>query len=189
AWIGCLFLAAAALLLAGFWAYHLWLVCTGRTTKEHLGRRQSALDVAGEPTLFAARGPKLFDPRAWVDDDNWPLTVAASRRRQVVAVPAALSSATGSLSNIGSHRSIEAPVSRTVPPLALPSQPPRQPPRMVPLLALPSQQPLLQGPTEAAIPPVGRSQGGRAQEFQLAQDIARDVQPTQGETSTGSENV
>jgi len=64
---GCCALAATALLLAGLWLYHLRLVLTNRTTKEHLMPRRRPLDVSSEPTLCAPRGPQLFDPRAWVD--------------------------------------------------------------------------------------------------------------------------
>eukprot|EP00747_Dinoflagellata_sp_TGD_P219994 gnl/TRDRNA2_/TRDRNA2_92010_c0_seq1.p1 gnl/TRDRNA2_/TRDRNA2_92010_c0~~gnl/TRDRNA2_/TRDRNA2_92010_c0_seq1.p1 ORF type:complete len:376 (-),score=24.32 gnl/TRDRNA2_/TRDRNA2_92010_c0_seq1:121-1248(-) len=52
-----------AILLVGFLGYHLFLISTGRTTKEH--RRQILRDN-NEPTLCAPRGPRLFDPRATI---------------------------------------------------------------------------------------------------------------------------
>mmetsp|Transcript_93079 Transcript_93079/g.289679 ORF Transcript_93079/g.289679 Transcript_93079/m.289679 type:complete len:447 (+) Transcript_93079:147-1487(+) len=67
--VGCLSLAGVAVLLALLWLYHLWLVLRGQTTKEHWTRRQRHLDVSSEPTLCAPRGPRLFDPRAWIDPD------------------------------------------------------------------------------------------------------------------------
>jgi len=64
--VGCYTMAGTALLLVVLWIYHLWLVLRGKTTKEHLTGR-GALDISGEPTLCAPRGPQLFDPHAWVD--------------------------------------------------------------------------------------------------------------------------
>jgi hypothetical protein len=68
-----------AILLGILWLYHLSLIVTGQTTKEHLSRRRAVrgghrrgaavpllADVSGEPTLLAPRGPRLFDPYAWV---------------------------------------------------------------------------------------------------------------------------
>lgn len=46
------------------WLYHLFLIFTSRTTKEF---RRDIPNVAEEPTLCARRGPRLFDPRAFVD--------------------------------------------------------------------------------------------------------------------------
>jgi len=63
--VGVVAASAAALFL--LWVYHLMLVLTGRTTKEHLTGRGPPLDVHNEPTLCARRGPRLFDPREWVD--------------------------------------------------------------------------------------------------------------------------
>lgn len=57
--------ALAALAAAGLWVYHLFLISQGKTTKEHLQRK--SLDINSEPTACAPRGPRLFDPRAWVD--------------------------------------------------------------------------------------------------------------------------
>lgn len=74
-------LAAIALLLVFLWFYHIWLVVKGRTTKEHLGHR--SLDMSGEPTLFAPRGPRLFDPMAWADESILAANVA--RRKALKA--------------------------------------------------------------------------------------------------------
>eukprot|EP00929_Paragymnodinium_shiwhaense_P102497 TRINITY_DN65696_c0_g1_i1.p1 TRINITY_DN65696_c0_g1~~TRINITY_DN65696_c0_g1_i1.p1 ORF type:complete len:462 (-),score=67.95 TRINITY_DN65696_c0_g1_i1:150-1535(-) len=61
--IGCLI--AIAVLMAGLlWCYHCFLIATKRTTKEF---RKNLENVDEEPTLCGARGPRLFDPRAWVD--------------------------------------------------------------------------------------------------------------------------
>lgn len=54
----------AALLSFILWLYHLFLILTARTTKEF---RRKIPNVAEEPTLCAARGPRLFDPWAMVD--------------------------------------------------------------------------------------------------------------------------
>lgn len=81
--VGCVLVAAASLMLVALWIYHLCLIISGKTTKEHLGRRQS-LDVASEPTLCGPRGAQLFDPQAWISDT--PAAVSAARRRQVVCV-------------------------------------------------------------------------------------------------------
>merc|ERR1739845_226315 len=46
-------------------------------TKEHLTSHRRTLDVSSEPTLCAPRGPRLFDPRAWVEEI--PLAEALAR--------------------------------------------------------------------------------------------------------------
>lgn len=46
------------------WFYHVFLIATNQTTKE---QRRSISNLTEEPTLFAARGPRLFDPWAVVD--------------------------------------------------------------------------------------------------------------------------
>lgn len=62
---GCACLSAVALLLAGLWLYHLWLVARGETTKENItGRRR--VNVGAEPALCSRRGPRLFNPRVLV---------------------------------------------------------------------------------------------------------------------------
>lgn len=65
--VGVAGLAGIALLaLLVFLGYHLFLIMSGMTTKEHLGKSSRASNIAEEPTLFAARGPRLFDPRVFV---------------------------------------------------------------------------------------------------------------------------
>lgn len=46
------------------WVYHAFLIATRRTTKEY---RKSVPNLDEEPTLCAARGPRLFDPLQEVD--------------------------------------------------------------------------------------------------------------------------
>mmetsp|Transcript_45757 Transcript_45757/g.122642 ORF Transcript_45757/g.122642 Transcript_45757/m.122642 type:complete len:378 (-) Transcript_45757:75-1208(-) len=58
--------ALPALLLAGLWVYHLYLISQGKTTKEHLKGRKPIQGLMDEPTLCAPRGPQLFDQFAWV---------------------------------------------------------------------------------------------------------------------------
>lgn len=50
-----------AIVLLGLLAYHLFLISTGRTTKEH---RRRIVRFEDEPTLCGPRGPRLFNPRA-----------------------------------------------------------------------------------------------------------------------------
>lgn len=57
----------AALLALILWCYHLFLITTGRTTKEY---RRNIPNVTEEPTLCAARGPRLFDPWALIDPSD-----------------------------------------------------------------------------------------------------------------------
>jgi len=57
-------IAVAALLSLLLWVYHVFLIATNRTTKEH---RREIANVTDEPTLLAPRGPPLFDPWALVD--------------------------------------------------------------------------------------------------------------------------
>jgi len=58
-----LVVSLVAVALLGLWCYHLFLVATNRTTKEH---RKSLENQTEEPTLCAPRGPRLFDPKAWI---------------------------------------------------------------------------------------------------------------------------
>mmetsp|Transcript_32773 Transcript_32773/g.69789 ORF Transcript_32773/g.69789 Transcript_32773/m.69789 type:complete len:388 (-) Transcript_32773:72-1235(-) len=60
---GCLVIIAA-LLSCVLWSYHVFLITSGKTTKEF---RKSMPDIAEEPTLCTSRGPGLFDPRMLVD--------------------------------------------------------------------------------------------------------------------------
>lgn len=59
-----------AVALLALWCYHLFLVATGRTTKEH--RREVVQGISEEPTLCAPRGPRLFNPRAWIKVEILP---------------------------------------------------------------------------------------------------------------------
>jgi len=59
--------SGVAVALLGLWSYHIFLVATNQTTKEH--RKGLQKDVSEEPTLCAPRGPRLFDPRAWIEVD------------------------------------------------------------------------------------------------------------------------
>merc|ERR1740123_1474748 len=65
--VGALIIALCALvgvisaILLAFLIYHIVLISMGKTTKEHLRGRQLRVDA--DPTLFAPRGPQLFDPR------------------------------------------------------------------------------------------------------------------------------
>jgi hypothetical protein len=62
-------IAAGALVilavLGGFlWVYHVFLICSGKTTKEF---RKGIPNIDQEPVLCTPRGPRLFDPWALVD--------------------------------------------------------------------------------------------------------------------------
>lgn len=59
----------AALLVMGLWGYHIFLILTGRTTKEHMKGKKGQASIGENLTVFAPRGPILFDLRAWVDID------------------------------------------------------------------------------------------------------------------------
>lgn len=64
---GGVFVIGAAVLSFVLWAYHVFLIATGKTTKEF---RKSIPNVTEEPTICAARGPPLFDPRTLVDPSD-----------------------------------------------------------------------------------------------------------------------
>lgn len=57
----CAIVGVISAILLAFLIYHIVLISMGKTTKEHLRGRQ--LHVDADPTLFAPRGPQLFDPR------------------------------------------------------------------------------------------------------------------------------
>mmetsp|Transcript_68673 Transcript_68673/g.222648 ORF Transcript_68673/g.222648 Transcript_68673/m.222648 type:complete len:208 (-) Transcript_68673:73-696(-) len=60
---------AAALLVFALWSYHVFLILSGLTTKEHWkGRKVKSLPGMGEElTIFGRRGPRLVNPRAMVE--------------------------------------------------------------------------------------------------------------------------
>lgn len=64
----------SALLVIGLWAYHVFLICTGLTTKEHwrgTSEVKARLPGMGEElTIFGRRGPRLFDPRSLVEVEH-----------------------------------------------------------------------------------------------------------------------
>lgn len=55
-----------SIILLGFLGYHFFLIATHKTTKEHLRKSARTLTEEAEPTLWAPRGPRLFNPRSWV---------------------------------------------------------------------------------------------------------------------------
>merc|ERR1712151_171159 len=72
--------SVAALMSALLWFYHVFLIVSKKTTKEY---RRSLPNSTEEPTLFASRGPRLFDPWAVVDprDLNPMLRMGSSKSR------------------------------------------------------------------------------------------------------------
>ncbi|OLQ11133.1 putative palmitoyltransferase ZDHHC14 [Symbiodinium microadriaticum] len=60
----------AFLSLIVFLGYHTFLIASGMTTKEHLGKSGRAAQIDEEPTLCAARGPRLFNPRALIQVEH-----------------------------------------------------------------------------------------------------------------------
>lgn len=61
--------SCGGLMVLLLWGYHMFLICTGMTTKEHWkGTASKRLPGLGEElTVCARRGPRLFNPRAMVD--------------------------------------------------------------------------------------------------------------------------
>eukprot|EP00392_Amoebophrya_sp_AT5.2_P000027 g27.t1 len=55
------------------WSYHLFLMCSGKTTKEHL-KGLSRVDIDEDVSCFGGRGAKLVNPRAWIP---YPTRLAA----------------------------------------------------------------------------------------------------------------
>jgi hypothetical protein len=73
---------SAALFAIGLWLYHVFLIFTGMTTKEHWRGRRVSNTVPGfgeDLTIFGRRGPRLYNPRAKVDVE---VDGPASERRQ-----------------------------------------------------------------------------------------------------------
>mmetsp|Transcript_18236 Transcript_18236/g.49524 ORF Transcript_18236/g.49524 Transcript_18236/m.49524 type:complete len:529 (-) Transcript_18236:74-1660(-) len=74
----------AALFVFALWIYHIFLICSGLTTKEHWrGRRvKDSLPGFGEElTIFGRRGPRLFNPRAIVEAEASVSDTQGSRRQ------------------------------------------------------------------------------------------------------------
>jgi len=79
----------ATLFVIALWAYHVFLIFAGLTTKEHWrGTPKGLPGFSEELTIFGRRGPRLFRPRAMVEvvEDNhsregilarWKLKAAA----------------------------------------------------------------------------------------------------------------
>mmetsp|Transcript_44904 Transcript_44904/g.143017 ORF Transcript_44904/g.143017 Transcript_44904/m.143017 type:complete len:169 (-) Transcript_44904:132-638(-) len=64
---------AAALFVFGLWVYHIFLIFSGLTTKEHWRGRKVHDRLPGlgeELTIFGRRGPRLFNPRAVVEAES-----------------------------------------------------------------------------------------------------------------------
>jgi palmitoyltransferase ZDHHC9/14/18 len=55
------------LLSCVLWVYHVYLISTNKTTKEH---RKTLDNIDEEPTLCASRGPQLFSPWDLVDPQD-----------------------------------------------------------------------------------------------------------------------
>eukprot|EP00747_Dinoflagellata_sp_TGD_P073412 gnl/TRDRNA2_/TRDRNA2_157887_c0_seq2.p1 gnl/TRDRNA2_/TRDRNA2_157887_c0~~gnl/TRDRNA2_/TRDRNA2_157887_c0_seq2.p1 ORF type:complete len:145 (+),score=14.23 gnl/TRDRNA2_/TRDRNA2_157887_c0_seq2:48-437(+) len=76
---GCV--ALSSLFLFGLLLYHLFLIASGKTTKEH--RKGSVIpdesDQSESTTFFAPRGPALFDPCTLVGLDDLERARAAVR--------------------------------------------------------------------------------------------------------------
>ncbi|CAD7928805.1 unnamed protein product [Amoebophrya sp. A120] len=60
----CVVITCGLLAVVALWCYHLFLLCQGKTTKEHL--KEIAVDVDDTEGCWAGRGAKLVDPRAWI---------------------------------------------------------------------------------------------------------------------------
>lgn len=65
--VGAIGIGLVAVLLSGFWCYHMFLIVTGRTTKEQRRPDPMGRDREAEATLCGRRGPRLFDPNMMVD--------------------------------------------------------------------------------------------------------------------------
>mmetsp|Transcript_26302 Transcript_26302/g.55979 ORF Transcript_26302/g.55979 Transcript_26302/m.55979 type:complete len:341 (+) Transcript_26302:26-1048(+) len=77
--LGCV-VALASLLVCVLWSYHVFLMFTGQTTKEHWTavRRSSGSipkvrDLHRFPSATGTRGPRLFQPRQYVAVDGCPV--------------------------------------------------------------------------------------------------------------------
>jgi len=60
----------AALFVCCLWGYHVFLIMSGQTTKEHWKSRRTSSQLPGQGdslTIFSRRGPRLFNPRAMVE--------------------------------------------------------------------------------------------------------------------------
>eukprot|EP00929_Paragymnodinium_shiwhaense_P038024 TRINITY_DN20166_c1_g1_i1.p1 TRINITY_DN20166_c1_g1~~TRINITY_DN20166_c1_g1_i1.p1 ORF type:complete len:566 (-),score=94.23 TRINITY_DN20166_c1_g1_i1:157-1854(-) len=62
--------------VTSLWVYHMWLIYSGITTKEHW-KGSKTVDFTEEQTLFSRRGPRLFNPRALVDVIKGPPQVTS----------------------------------------------------------------------------------------------------------------
>ncbi|CAD7925172.1 unnamed protein product [Amoebophrya sp. A25] len=65
-YVAAIVIGISLLAVATLWVYHIFLICTGKTTKEHLKGLNDRMDVADEVACCGPRGVKLVDPRAWV---------------------------------------------------------------------------------------------------------------------------
>jgi hypothetical protein len=75
--VGGILVVAAIIFAILLWLYHVFLIVTGKTTKEF---RRNIANIDQEPTLCAKQGPRLFDPRSLVDARKFPKDFAALSR-------------------------------------------------------------------------------------------------------------
>jgi len=66
----------------GFLGYHLFLVYQGKTTKEF---KVKATELKSRPTLWAKRGPPLFNPRALVEPQSLAEALRKSKEMRQIA--------------------------------------------------------------------------------------------------------
>eukprot|EP00929_Paragymnodinium_shiwhaense_P108109 TRINITY_DN74436_c0_g1_i1.p1 TRINITY_DN74436_c0_g1~~TRINITY_DN74436_c0_g1_i1.p1 ORF type:complete len:410 (+),score=72.40 TRINITY_DN74436_c0_g1_i1:92-1321(+) len=76
--------AVTALLGAALWIYHVFLITSGKTTKEY---QKSVPNPSDHPTLCAERGPRLWDPQQFVDPRLFraPMRSALQRELEMAA--------------------------------------------------------------------------------------------------------
>lgn len=66
----CVAAGLAALLVFTLWVYHVFLIVSGITTKEHWKGRRDLPGTGEELTIFGRRGPRLFNPRKKVEAER-----------------------------------------------------------------------------------------------------------------------
>lgn len=87
-----------SLLLLGFLGFHFFLIVTCQTTKEHVRKPARTLVDEAEPTIWAPRGPRVFNPR-------WCISVDALR--SAAATAASRRASSGRWSTVGEDAGVE----------------------------------------------------------------------------------